>query len=397
MANYTCPAPPEPEYPNRLYDHDFPTTTWGAFQKREDVNREIGCRRKYVRDVFVRGMTLRMKRMITKHRDKYPNLSSAVGDVHLNNFGSTKYTSDIDVNASLDINPGDLPPQKQVLLDFLRDIIVVYRGVLLDSARVWLPHEDDEDTLLDFISKNLDVNFYPPTWLFSPSKPLDVEGIATSGGLAMFVPRLNSRMTPTMWMNSEMAKSVDTNGNIIRPQKLYVDKYYADYAERTQRTRTEPAPLECYYSKHSDDGVAGCLVDLFYDTQQGLFGKQRMSAKNWNRRLCCMVSNNRYGSELYFQVSSIVFVVFHMQIFTMLHKGKLKDSPIPAKVLRAVAAPCFVEQLCFYEMHHQNTKYLDRAKAALALCDETGHRCIRKHIQKNRVLSGIYNTLVHEA
>ena len=249
--------------------------------------------------------------------------------MHLNNFGSTKYTSDIGVNASLDINVWNLPPQKGMLLDFLRDIIKTYQEVLLDSARIWLLHENDEDALLDFISKNLDVNFYPPDLALLARRGVRSRGRRYARRPGHVVPRLNSRMTPSMWMDSEMAKSIDARGNIM-PQ-----------ARRRQVLRRLRG------SEHGgdDDACPSCVLLLQAQRRRrsGLPGRPLLRhpagavrqtegvREEWNRWLCCTVSNNRYGSELYFQVSSIVFVVFHMQIFTTLHKGKLEDSPIPPK------------------------------------------------------------------
>lgn len=291
-----------------------------------------------VREIFINWLC---KHIVMKLRKIKPEF---VFDIKLNNFGSKNVTSDIDVNTMVVVSL-EQEIDYQEYFSFLKTLVDIFVKEMKSASRLWNTKYDYRDVL----SRSLDINFYPPGPFFETVTSNVYEGIGTSStNTCCFLPIFRGKKTLIQhFLNNEISKSIESNGKIIMPDEVDLELYYRAYKKHVNKG------LTCYLD--TKGGVANCLSKLFSE----IFNEKK-NIKEWNSLLCCLVGTNKYGSELYFTMSSIIFVVFYMQI-----KGSVPDD-----VLKIIAIPAYVEQMCFYYMHGRNEKYWKRAMKAKEMIDK---------------------------
>lgn len=223
--------------------------------------------------------------------------------------GSNKLSSDKDIQISINI-------QKYSSIDSIKSIVESVVKVIHLANKQW-KHSNIEHLL--------DIHFYPPTLL--NHVPLSSKNVKSKYILVgkstdnktlptVFIPQLNTKKLVDDFQKSEfqlLKKNVKEDTN----------KYYTRYVPN----------------------VAGCLNDIICCYQ----GKVKLSPHVFNERLFCLVNYNNIGPEMYLSISSIIIVVWHLQM----------GNKLSQKILRSLAPVAHKENLIMYQRSKKD-KYKTR-------------------------------------
>ena len=224
--------------------------------------------------------------------------------------GSLKLTSDKDIQITLNIN-------KWNSIKLLRNLIDKIFEVIKKANKDWN-------------SKNfeylLDIHFYPPTLLNfmelkKKSKGTKYIRIASNSGKyknIIFIPQIQTPELVKDFQKKELAKL---------------------------KTKIKENTL-LYYTKYIDD-IASCLYTIIKCYK----GNIKLSNQEFNDYLHCLTKYNNIGPEMYRTISSIIVIVWHLQMRNKLSK----------KMLRALAPIAYKENKMLYKKSKKK-KYKDRYK-----------------------------------
>lgn len=222
--------------------------------------------------------------------------------------GSLKLTSDKDIQITLNIN-------KCNSVKLLKNLITKIFDVIKKANKDW--NSKDFEYLLD-------IHFYPPTLLnfmepTQKSKGKKYIRVASKSGKyknIIFIPQIQ---TP------ELVKDF---------QKKELAKLKTKIKENTK----------LYYTKYTDD-VASCLYTII----ECYKGNIKLTNQEFNDYLHCLTRYNNIGPEMYRTISSIIVVVWHLQMGNKLSK----------KMLQALAPTAHKENKMLYKKSKKQ-KYKDR-------------------------------------
>lgn len=223
--------------------------------------------------------------------------------------GSNKLSSDKDIQISIDI-------QRHSSIDTITSIVDSVVKVIHLANKQW-KHKNIEDLL--------DIHFYPPTLLnHVPLRCKNVKnkyilvGKSTDNKTLpiVFIPQLSTQTLVDNFQKSEFKL-------LEKIVKEDTHKYYTRYVPN----------------------VAGCLNELICCYQ----GKVKLSPHEFNERLFCLVNYNNIGPEMYLSISSIIIVVWHLQM----------GNKLSQKVLRSLAPVAHKENLIMYQRSKKD-KYKTR-------------------------------------
>ena len=237
---------------------------------------------------------------------KINKLSSECLDIYPT--GSLKLTSDKDIQITLNIN-------KCNSVKLLKNLITKIFGVIKRANKDW--NSKDFEYLLD-------IHFYPPTLLNfielrQKSKGTKYIRVATKSRKyknIIFIPQIQ---TP------ELVKDF---------QKKELAKLKTKIKENTT----------LYYTKYIDD-VVSCLYTII----ECYKGNIKLSNQEFNDYLHCLTKYNNIGPEMYRTISSIIIVVWHLQMRNKLSK----------KMLQSLAPIAYKENKILYKKSKEQ-KYKDR-------------------------------------
>lgn len=356
---------------------------WGKFQEN---NSQYAKKLFDIRKAVVEFTITKIK------NDLKPFLPFGVVFIEIQNFGSTKVTSDIDLNVLFGLCLSlilETKKNKEKFEDgcnkFFDKLITAFKDANKEIANIFGIRGDEFHT----VSVLLDINFYPNSAIFKIIGPIpEVTGIAVykvNDGktytynnqryqechIACFIPILeNNDEAIKGWNNNQM--DLMTFNRKIKTADPNVREYLKVFLNGENKDKHKN--LQPCYKTHNNS-VSTCLTKMF--TLLNLVDSQ---IQEWNNLYCCLVGTNRIGSELYFTPSSIIFVVFYLQITKEHSIDKLK---IPEHVFQAILLPACLEQLIFDVFHRdkQNPnpitkedlkkhKYLKRAMKAYYLMDK---------------------------
>ena len=370
------------------YNLKFPSIkdSWSEFQDNNNNGWVLFNLREILVDWLIKQIHISLMRIKPEF----------IENIVLQNFGSKKVTSDIDVNALpiIDFKKLLTTVYSETNLysyhNFLMELISVYRKLIINAEELIRPFIDNNDKNFIVTSKVLDVNFYPigpffyiKNWnnLVLNNNKIELSGIAiNNNNIACYVPILINDEVINKFIETEINKSVK-NGIILKPNKTDIDDYYKSYIGTISRGE------DCY--KNKIGGTANCIKKLIEMIPN--FKYTTIYAQEWNDILCCIIGTNKYGSELYFTISSIIYVVFYMQ---MCKENNNIYLPINMTTLKVIALPTCIEQLCFFILHHRKQKYMDRAKSAYKLIDNKYREILIQTCESNANLTDAYNVMI---
>ena len=372
---------------------EFPKLSdkWSIFQKFNVDTAQILYN---IRFLFVEWLKDKIHGHIKKVKPDF------VINAILENFGSRYTTSDIDINILPVLDLAKIDNRYDEYTKFLRRIIDIYVKTILTGEKFWYNYCIDD--LEDFLSKNdkhfiitsemLDINVYPPGPLLKIDVSYDdhlnfMKGISVNdNNVACFIPIILNDEMADQFIQNEVSKSikiVEENGEILSSCKTNIIDYYLAYKGTIDRGE------DCY--KNKSGGVSNCLRLLIENLLKVDNKKNEIEyARRWNDILCCTIGTNKYGNELYFTSSSIIFVVFYMQICNECNNIKIRLSDL---VLKTVAVPTCIEQLCFYVLHKRKDKYMYRAKMAYLHAKPKHRRYIHDICKTNRELNSAFGLM----
>lgn len=379
--------------------------SWKQFQQENEkfASHLFESRKKYIE-----WLNAQMLSEILQDKNK----PIYVKNVRLLNAGSNNITSDIDVNTfiHIDINKFHEYFNQEVYANFLRAIVDVFIGNLEKASQLWLSTSNKieqvkegvlsnimmkggiamssrEETSWDaakVFSKALDVNYYPPGPFFEGNFP-ETKLLVSVGAIRSFKPQFSQNKAVVFAFLKNEFDNLFKKDKVYGPEELKVMEYYESF-----KVTSLERGSKCYKNHKSvisGSGVASCLSQLMDFLHKS--GTTNIISKDddriaWNDLLCCIVGINKFGSELYFTYSSILFVVFHLQM-----GGEIDD-----ETLRIICIPAYIEQLIFYQLHNQNKKYMSRAINAKNIMDnDLFHEFL--NLNENMDLKRGINTLIN--
>ena len=217
--------------------------------------------------------------------------------------GSNELHSDIDTQIAIDIN-------YKIKLKELTNIIDFIIKVLNDSKKLWK---------IESIEKSLDINYYPPTIFNISRKKINSHYILLGKDKndkyqTVWMPQLKNKELYKKFFDAEMSK-------------------LDDYEKKYNYTNTYK-----YYEKYTKYTIK-CLSDLIL--------KQKYYKKNnpkhdeeINNNILCLTEYKHIGPEMYFTYSSILFVVWFMQL----------NHRVPESLFRKISAIVVREQQLLYNI-----------------------------------------------
>lgn len=280
---------------NILKEYKLLNSSWSDIMKSGEVPLEI----KY----FINGARFIYMNSMIDHIKKTGK------DIIIYPTGSNKLSSDKDIQISIDI-------EKYSTIDTIKSIVRNIVKVIQFANKQWKQNN---------IEYLLDIHFYPPTLLnHIPLKSKNgknkyiLVGKSTDNRTLpiVFVPQLSNETLVNNFQKSEL-KLLEKNTK-----------------EDTHK----------YYSRYVPD-VANCLNELICCYQ----GKIKMSPQEFNERLFCLVNYNNIGPEMYLSISSIIIVVWHLQM----------GNKLSQKLLRCFAPVAYKENLAMYRQSKKD-KYKKR-------------------------------------
>ena len=223
--------------------------------------------------------------------------------------GSNKLSSDKDIQISINI-------QNYSSIHSIKSIVESVVKVIHLANKQW-KHKNIEHLL--------DIHFYPPT-------------------LLNHIP-LSSKIVKSKYILVGKSTDNKTLPTLFIPQlstKTLVDDFQKSELKLLENAVKEDTHK--YYTRYVPN-VAGCFNELISCYQ----GKLKMSSHEFNERLSCLVNYNNIGPEMYLSVSSIIIVVWHLQM----------GNKLSQKLLRSLAPIAYKENLIMYQRSKKD-KYKTR-------------------------------------
>ena len=233
--------------------------------------------------------------------------------------GSNKLNSDIDTQIGININ-------KNVDIKNLRNVIDYIIKILNDSRKLWN---------IESVEKTLDINYYPPT-LFNMS---DVD-ILGSHYISSQKDKKLKKLFHTAWLPQ------------LKNKKLY-KKFYDTEMERLENyeKKYNYTNTSKYYEKYSDKKIE-CLFKLINNIKKYEKGNYEHD-EEINDSILCLTEFAHIGPEMHFTYSSILFVVWFLQ---------LKHN-VPKSLIKKIAPIVKKEQQILYKITKKK-KYKERMQSA---------------------------------
>ena len=206
--------------------------------------------------------------------------------------GSLRLTSDKDIQISINID-------KCNSVKLLKDLISKIFDVIKRANKDW--NSKDFEYLLD-------IHFYPPT-------------------LLNFM-ELKHKSKGTKYIRVA-TKSRGHKKNIIFIPQIQTPELVKDF-QKKELTKLKTKIKEdttLYYTKYIDD-IAFCLYTII----ECYKGNIKLSNQEFNDYLHCLTKYNNIGPEMYRTISSIIVIVWHLQMRNKLSKKMLQVlTPIACK------------------------------------------------------------------
>lgn len=277
-----------------MKDHDIP------IQKRNLLN---GIRYIYSNEV----------------NDKLENCCIKSHLINVYPTGSDNLTSDIDTQIAINII-------KDININDLNNVIIYIIKILNESRKLWN---------ISSIEKTLDINYYPPT-LFNMTD----KNILNNHYIASQKDKKIKKMYHTIWLPQLKNKKL---------YKIFYDtemKRLENYEKKYNYTNTF-----LYYEKYNEKKIE-CLFNLINNINT--YEKNNYEHdEEINNSILCLTEHNNIGPEMYYTYSSILFVVWFLQ---------LKHN-VPKTLLKKIAPIVKKEQKILYKITKKK-KYNERAAAA---------------------------------
>ena len=235
--------------------------------------------------------------------------------------GSNKLSSDIDTQIAINIT-------KHIDHDIesLRNIIDYIIKILNDSKKLWN---------IKSTEKSLDINYYPPT-LFN----ITHVDIINNHYISSQKDKENDKIFQTIWLPQLNNKKLYKIFHDTEMEKLN------DYEKKYKYTNTIK-----YYKKYTTLKLE-CLFKLIKNKNKYIKGNYEHD-EEINNNILCLTEFSHIGPEMYFTYSSVLFVVWFLQ---MRHN-------VSKKLLQKIAPIVKKEQLLLYKITKKK-KYKERAEAA---------------------------------
>ena len=258
-----------------LKRYKIKSKSWQEIMKNDKIPIDIkyyinGCRFLYM-DMMIK----RINKLSCECLDIYPT-------------GSLELTSDKDIQISINID-------KCNGVKLLRSLISKIFDVIKRANKDW--NSKDFEYLLD-------IHFYPPTllnFIGSIQKSKGTKYIRVCGHKKniIFIPQIQ---TPELIKDFQKKEFAKLKTKIKEDTKLYYTKYIND--------------------------VSSCLCTII----ECYKGNIKLSNQEFNNYLHCLTKYNNIGPEMYRTISSIIVVVWHLQMKNKLSKKMLRVlAPIARK------------------------------------------------------------------
>lgn len=267
---------------------------WDKIMKNDNIPQELKYFINGARYLYVKYMIHQINKINDKCLFVYP-------------VGSTKLTSDKDIQISFNINCNEN-------ISFFIKIIKKTTDIIHKGLKEW--HTKD---LLHLI----DTNFYPPS-------------------LINFISKKERSY------NNKYIKTLKKNNKILSffiPQFSTIESVREFYkCELTHIKNKGNENINLFYKCYAKE-VAICFKKIL-NCYQNI---NNLTDIEFNNLLCCLIKYNNIGPEMYFSVSSVAIVVWHLQL-----KGKLSK-----KELEIMAPIAYEENKNMY-IKTKKEKYKER-------------------------------------
>ena len=210
--------------------------------------------------------------------------------------GSNDLHSDIDTQIAIEIN-------HKVKLNDLNKMIRFIIKILNDSKKLWN---------IESVEKSLDINYYPPTLFNISMKKIDSHYILlgktnnSDKYQTVWIPQLKDKENYKLFFDAEMEKLKDYE---TKYNYTNTNKYYKLYTNNKIKCLGNLILKKDYYEKNNKE----------HD-------------KEINDNILCLTEYKHIGPEMHFTYSSILFVVWFLQLGHKVSKRLLrKIAPIVVK------------------------------------------------------------------
>jgi hypothetical protein len=287
---------------NYYKDYNIKHKSWSEIMKDKNIPIELRNLLNGVRYLFVQEL---YQKLINECKCLEYNKKTNIDDLLIiYPTGSHNLSSDIDVQINININ---LYKDKKGLMELVNTIIFF----LNFYKKLWK---------VESIERVLDINFYPPTILnFVKNKKKSKYVLFSNNQTNKYI---------TIW------KPQFTNKTLI---DLFVKKEQ-EYLNLVTNTNTKK------YYKMYNKIILNCLFDLL-ECYKG----NECHDQDFNSKLLCLIQYNNIGPEMYKTYSSILIVVWHLQM-----KNK-----VPLKIKRICCKIAYKENRHLY-LETKKQKYKDR-------------------------------------
>ena len=253
----------------KLNDFKVKREEWAKIMKNDNIPKELKYFINGVRYLYVNYMIGEINKISCKCLHIYP-------------VGLTNLTSDKDIQITFNLNCKENN-------NFFQKIIDKTSFVIKNGFKVW-----KTTNLLNLI----DTNFYPPSLLnfvTKVNKSYNNKYIKTLKDkekiITIFIPQFKSDESIKQFKKCEII-------HLEKQKKENINKFYKNYKNET-----------------------GICFKKMIDCYQN---KLKLSDIEFNDLICCLVKYNNIGPEMYFTVSSIIIVVWHLQMKGKLSKNELQ-------------------------------------------------------------------------
>ena len=274
-----------------LRDYDIKSKSWSEIMKNNDIPIELRNLLNGVRYIFAEELYDLLQKN-NEHLIIYPT-------------GSKNLTSDIDVQINININKFNNKNNLKILVNNIIKYLNEYK-------KLWK---------IESIERVLDINFYPPTILNyvlnkTSNKYVYFSSKQNNKYITLWKPQLNSKELIDEFTKKELDYlKVDTNTNTKKYYKLYNNVI-----------------IDCFFK----------LINCYKNTQ-------KLTDKEFNSNLLCLIQYNAIGPEMYKTYSSILLVVWHLQM----------KNNIPLKLKQICSKIAYKENNELYKLTKKQ-KYKDR-------------------------------------
>jgi hypothetical protein len=197
--------------------------------------------------------------------------------------GSTNLTSDQDIQITLNINGCNTTR-------ILHKIIEKIHTIINKGNQIWC---NDIETFLD-------AHFYPPS-------------------LINFIP-LSEKTNGYKYVRTSTNNKLQTKVCLFLPQlstETLIHNFYQNENKMLKKQKQNNSKL---FYKNYKDKIANCLHDVISCYQK----KKQLSDQVFNDKLHCLVEYNAIGPDMYLTISSVIIVVWNMQMKNTLSPNLLQ-------------------------------------------------------------------------